>query len=112
MNPPSSKSAKEVIERLDKIVDHRKEKRYPTYYTVGDRVHYNDIDAYKDFSQNLNDSIYFNLGLDMFSTDNLDWTKEPTRDIEYYRQQVCEYIEDTYEEIVVGYSGGTDSETV
>lgn len=112
MNPPSSKSTKEVIERLDKIVDHRKEKKYPTFYTVGDRVHYNDIDAYKDFSQNLNDSIYFNLGLDMFSTDNPDWTNEPTRDIEYYRQQVCEYVEDTYDEIVVGYSGGTDSETV
>jgi hypothetical protein len=108
----NSSSRKKIIENLNKIVDHRKEKVYPLYYTVGDRVHYNDIEAYKDFSQNLNDPIYFNFGMDMFSDDEPDWTKEPPHEIEYYRQEICAYIEDTYDEIVVGYSGGTDSETM
>jgi len=107
-----SSGSKRIIDDLNKIVDNRKEKVYPIYYTVGDRVHYNDIDAYKDFSKNLNDPIHFHVGLDMFSGSDPDWTQEPKYEIEYYRQEICAYLEDTYDEIVVGYSGGTDSETV
>jgi len=103
---PSSISA-----NLNKIVNTRIHKQYPCYYTVGDRVHYSDIKAFQDFSKNLKDELFFNVDMDMF-WGNPDWTVEPPQSIEYYRQQVCNYIKDTYKHVILGYSGGTDSETV
>ena len=41
-----------------------------------------------------------------------DWSTEPEQELEYYRQQMCAYIENTYHNITVAYSGGTDSETI
>jgi hypothetical protein len=96
--------------QAETLVDTRFARQYPIYYTVGDRIHYSDVAAYQDFSKNLNDEIYFHFDSPMFNEER--WDVEPPKSIEYYRQQVCEYIEDTYSNITVGYSGGTDSETV
>lgn len=98
------------VKHAESFIDTRKSRQYPVYYTVGDRVHYSDVKAYQDFSKNLNDEILFHFDSPMFRESK--WDVEPPHSIEYYRQQVCEYIEDTYHSITVGYSGGTDSETV
>ena len=45
-------------------------------------------------------------------TDDHDWSVEPTETIEQLCDRLCEVIEQTYDEIIIGYSGGTDSETI
>ena len=79
------------------------------YYTVGDKRFQSDLQAYKYFSKNLNNEIRFNIGLKLME---MDWTKEPTESIEHYRQLLCARLEDMYSNIMLGYSGGTDSETI
>jgi len=45
-------------------------------------------------------------------TDKSDWSEEPTESISELCNRLCEIIEQTYDEIIIGYSGGTDSETI
>jgi len=45
-------------------------------------------------------------------TDKSDWSEEPAESIQQLCDRLCEIIEQTYEEIIIGYSGGTDSETI
>ena len=108
INPKNPKKIRELIENT---FDRRYAKNYPIYYTVGDRIHFSDVAAYQDFTKNLKDEFLFHYGLDLFN-DEQKWLVEPPQSIEYYRQQVCEYIENTYTNITIAYSGGTDSETV
>jgi hypothetical protein len=102
------------------------------YYKVGNKKFYSDVkaleeltkitknvDQKKHFTQKYNEDIlkYLgNKGIVEFCIDQKlfddDWTTEPPESIEYYRQQMCAYIEKNYNEITIGYSGGTDSNTV
>lgn len=45
-------------------------------------------------------------------TDTTDWETEPTETIDQLCDRLCDIIEQTYDEIFLGYSGGTDSETI
>lgn len=78
------------------------------YYSVGDKTFDSDVTALQYFSKNLNEEMemQFNFKLDD------DWTKEPAHDLEHYRQKMCAHIENSYHNITIAYSGGTDSETM
>lgn len=78
------------------------------HYRVGDKKFDSDFRAFQYFSKNLKNSLELKFNFDL----DEDWTVEPSESIEFYRQKVCEYIENTYTNITVAYSGGTDSETV
>tara|TARA_R100001460_G_scaffold32149_2_gene63188 strand:+ start:654 stop:1895 length:1242 start_codon:yes stop_codon:yes gene_type:complete len=41
-----------------------------------------------------------------------DWTTEPEHDVSVYIDRMCEAIEQNYDEIMISYSGGTDSNTI
>lgn len=45
-------------------------------------------------------------------TINLDWTQEPPHSVEYYRQKMCKAISNTYDDVILAYTGGTDTETI
>jgi hypothetical protein len=45
-------------------------------------------------------------------TDKPDWSEEPAETIQQLCDRLCGIIEQTYDEIIIGYSGGTDSETI
>ncbi len=105
----------------------------PFYYKVLDKIFYSDLRALEYISSKLkNDkplinkpntgleadfphylankgALEFNLNLGVM---HQDWTNEPQHDIEYYREQTCRALESKYDKIVLGYSGGTDSETI
>ena len=77
-------------------------------FHVGDKNFTSDVSALQYFTKNLNQ----NLSMDFSFSTGDDWSTEPEQDLEYYKQQMCEYIENTYHNITVAYSGGTDSETI
>ena len=105
----------------------------PFYYKVLDKIFYSDLRALEyissklkndktqinrpntalelDFPQYLANkgALEFNLNLKVMHE---DWSTEPPHDIEYYREQTCRALESKYDKIVLGYSGGTDSETI
>lgn len=78
------------------------------YFSVGDKKFDNDVTALQYFTKNLNEKLQMNFN---FSIDD-DWTTEPEHDLEHYRQKMCAHIENTYHNITIAYSGGTDSETI
>ena len=78
------------------------------HYLVGNKKFNSDFDAFQYFTKNLKNSLELKFNFDLAD----DWTVEPAESIEFYRQKVCEYIENTYTNITIAYSGGTDSETV
>lgn len=41
-----------------------------------------------------------------------DWTKEPSNNLNYYYKQRAQQIRDTYEKVIIAYSGGIDSTNV
>jgi len=102
------------------------------YYKVGNKKFYSDVKALEELTKitkNINQKKKFtqkddkeiskylaNKGVVEFCIDQKlfgdDWTIEPPESIEYYRQQMCEYIEKNYKEITIGYTGGTDSNTI
>jgi len=89
------------------MMDHKKTKSLITF-SVGDRSFQSDVSALQYFTKNLNNELRMDFS---FPLEN-DWTTKPENDLEHYRQQMCAYIENTYHNIVIAYSGGTDSETM
>ena len=87
---------------------HNKKNKF-LYYSVGDQRFESDLKAYQHFTKNLNNEISFNLDLRVMDS---DWTQEPTQSLQYYRNKMCQAIEQSYDQITLGYSGGTDSETI
>lgn len=47
---------------------------------------------------------------ELFSS--FDWTKEPPESLEYYYLQRCQQIRDSYDWVVLHYSGGSDSHNI
>jgi hypothetical protein len=88
-------------------MDH-KDKSPLITFSVGDKSFQSDVSALQYFTKNLNNELRMDFG---FSLGN-DWSKQPDKDLEHYRQRMCAYIENTYSNIVIAYSGGTDSETM
>ena len=87
---------------------HNKKNKFQ-YFKVGDKRFGSDLHAYQYFTKNLNNEISFNLDLRVMDR---DWQKEPEKDLSYYKTAMCEHIKQHYDKIVLGYSGGTDSETI
>ena len=79
------------------------------YYQVGEKKFHSDLHAFQHFTQNLNQSLSFNINYKFF---NDDWTTEPKETISHYRAEMCEQIAQSYDKIIIAYSGGTDSETM
>ena len=79
------------------------------YYQVGEKKFHSDLHAFQHFTQNLNQSLSFNIYYKFF---NDDWTTEPKETISHYRAEMCEQIAQSYDKIIIAYSGGTDSETI
>jgi len=79
------------------------------YYQVGEKKFHSDLHAFQHFTQNLNQSLSFNINYKFF---NDDWTTEPKETISHYRAEMCEQIAQSYDKIIIAYSGGTDSETI
>jgi hypothetical protein len=78
------------------------------HYKVGEKKFNSDLKAFQYFTNNLKNTLELKFNFDLHE----DWTVEPSESIEFYRQKVCEYIENTYANITIAYSGGTDSETI
>tara|TARA_B100000780_G_C21124727_1_gene456009 strand:+ start:366 stop:1625 length:1260 start_codon:yes stop_codon:yes gene_type:complete len=114
--------------------NHNKKNMF-AYYKVGNKKFYSDVKALEELSKlttKIEKNDQHDLKLTLLIDDlalymakkgalefcidqkmmNDDWTVEPPETIEYYRQQMCAYIEKNYDEITIGYSGGTDSNTV
>ncbi len=113
-------------------------KNMHTYYKVGGRKFYSDLQALKHFTQLMKKKgvtrttkygaagenlsigdlagMLAKKGMLEFCIDrkmmNDDWTTEPPHALEHYLQQMCAHVENNYDEIIVGYSGGTDSNTI
>ena len=77
-------------------------------FYVGDKNFTSDVSALQYFTKNLNQDLRMDFNFSLGD----DWSTEPEQELEYYRQQMCAYIENTYHNITVAYSGGTDSETM
>ena len=43
---------------------------------------------------------------------NPDWTQEPPHSVQYYREKMCKAISSTYNDVILAYTGGTDTETI
>ena len=41
-----------------------------------------------------------------------DWTQEPPHSVQYYREKMCKAISSTYNDVILAYTGGTDTETI
>ena len=79
------------------------------YWTVGDKFFFNKIEAHIE-SQRSNKHIEFYFGDNELAT--VDWTQEPEVDIyELYRQRALQ-LRESYDHIVLLYSGGSDSTAV
>ena len=77
-------------------------------FHVGDKNFTSDVSALQYFTKNLTQDLRMDFNFSLGD----DWSTEPEQELEYYRQQMCAYIENTYHNITVAYSGGTDSETI
>lgn len=79
------------------------------YWTCQGHVFHNKIHALIHASQ-INSDIEFRFNDHVL--DNLDWSIEPPHPIDYYYDQRAKSIRDSYDYVVVMYSGGADSSTV
>lgn len=76
------------------------------YYTVGDRSTYSKLEAI-EWSKKTNKNTEWNFNRSVF--DLIDWTKEPDIDLwEMYKARARQ-IRESYDYIVLWYSGGSDS---
>jgi len=82
-------------------MDH-KDKSPLITFTVGDKSFQSDVAALQYFTKNLNNELRMDFGFSLGD----DWSKQPDKDLEHYRQRMCAYIENTYSNIVIAYSGG------
>lgn len=79
------------------------------YYTVGDKLFYEKIDAILHANHTLAD-IQWHFHKEKF--DAVDWTKEPELSIDEFYRIRAQQIRDTYDYVVVFCSGGADSTNV
>jgi len=77
-------------------------------FSVGDNSFQSDVSALQYFTNNLKNELRMDFGFKL----SADWSQQPVHSVEHYRQQMCAYIENNYHNIVIAYSGGTDSETM
>ena len=101
------------------------------YYKVGDKTFYSDLDALEHLSNTIKKGQGVNQvndrdhdiqkylskkGMLEFcirqQVMNADWTTEPPHSIQYYRQKMCKAIANNYDDIILAYTGGTDTETI
>lgn len=80
------------------------------YFTVGDQVFYNNIDALAYLTKNPSQQIKYNLDFKFIK--EFDWKIEPPNDIHFYLKKHASIIAQKYNDIGITYSGGTDSHTV
>lgn len=80
-------------------------------FVVGDKIFYNNIDALEYFTQHPSSKMYFDLGYNFIYNTQL-WNNEPPDTIENYLREHAKYIASQYDDIVLLYSGGTDSHTM
>lgn len=80
-------------------------------FVVGNKKFNNNIHALQHFSKNPKEKLYFDLGYN-FINNELLWKVEPPEDISVYLKQHAEYLSSIYDNIILYYSGGTDSHTI
>lgn len=78
-------------------------------YTVGDNSFYSIVEAI-EHSARSSQEIKFELNYKFMKT--VDWSIEPDNDIYYYLDQHATILGQKYDNIILTYSGGTDSHTV
>lgn len=79
------------------------------YYQVGERLHLNKVAALIDGTErNIHPEWKFNN--DVF--DKIDWTIEPEENLEKLYAQRAKEIRQTYDYIVLAFSGGSDSRNI
>lgn len=79
------------------------------FYQVGDRRTYSKMEAI-DLHQHTGTHPHWNFNEEFFSS--YDWTVEPTEDLETLYARRAQQIRDTYDYIVLAYSGGIDSQNI
>lgn len=80
----------------------------PFYYKVGDKVFYNNIHAMQYASKhNLQPSFHIST-----IWDGPHWRREPSHSVQYYMDKLSLELSRRYDNIVLLYSGGTDSHTI
>jgi len=78
------------------------------HYEVGGTVYTNKLEALQ-FASKTGNPVVFNFYDEVFSTCN--WTKRPTGTLQELYRQRAQQLRDTYDYIVVNFSGGSDSWT-
>lgn len=80
-------------------------------FVVGNRRFDNNVDALQYFSKHPKEPLYFDMGYSFIHNERL-WTIEPPKDIKEYLQEHAKHISSIYDNIIIYYSGGTDSHTM
>jgi hypothetical protein len=82
------------------------------FYSVNDIKFNRDIDALIYASQNPG-NIMYHLDFEIFKKHNYNfWLTEPEKDIQFYFDKYAKIIKNSYDNIYLSYSGGTDSHTI
>jgi len=106
----------------------RNPKNRLTHITANGKRFHSDVDALRHISQDLAHKDNHNktdLDLPQYLTRKgvlefhmagvdatQDWTAEPEHNLVQLRDQMCEALEQRYDQIYISYSGGTDSDTI
>jgi hypothetical protein len=77
-----------------------------TFYYSKDRIFKNKIEALL-YKKNTNSEVYFNYYDNIYNS--IDWKTEPPQSLEYYYKEQAQRIRDSYDYIILFYSGGYDS---
>jgi hypothetical protein len=79
------------------------------FYQVGDRRTYSKLEAI-ELHRQTGIHPHWNFNEEFFSS--YDWTVEPSEDLETLYARRAQQIRDTYDYVVVAYSGGVDSDNI
>jgi hypothetical protein len=80
------------------------------HYKVGNKIYKNDYQAMSAFSKDRKQSLEFVINAPRVW--NQDWTVEPDEDLDQLYDNFSMQIAAKYDDIILGYTGGTDSHTI
>lgn len=80
------------------------------YFRVGDKRYYNDVSALMAFSRDRSQQLEFVLDLPKLYA--MDWSVEPKQNLNDLYDQLLNLIAKKYQNIILSYTGGTDSNTI
>jgi len=80
------------------------------YFVVGNNIFKNDYIAMREFTKDRTQNLQFVINAPRIW--NQDWTVEPDEDLDELYDDFSRKIAAEYDDIILGYTGGTDSHTI